>query len=950
MAEKTPLLHYRLSTPSAATSATTESDSASGPPGVTVEKDGRRARAEPVKKLGVVFGVVIPTLLSMFSVVVFLRIGFVVGHAGIYEAIAMFLVAYFIIIMTVLSVCAISTNGALDAGGAYYMISRALGPEFGGSIGIMFFFANVCGSALYVLGLVEAIVSNFGVPDEGAAIVSHSHMVLPTGYWWSLLYGTVLLFLCLIVCLVGAHIYAKATFVIFIIVVTVLISIFISFFIVGPRVVTLPDVSVINITGPTTANYTGLLLRTLESNLWPDYTVDYTTGAMMSFATVFAVMFNGCTGIMAGSNMSGDLKNPSYSIPRGTLAAVFTTFITYNLLSVLSASTCDRLLLQRDYSFLGDINIWQPLVTVGIYSSTMSAAMSNLIGASRILYALSKDDLFGGILAPARKTSHSGNPWASVLISWILVQMVLFSGKLNTIAGIVTIFFLMVYAAVDLACLALEWASAPNFRPSFRFFTWHTCVLGILGCLVMMFLINAIYAFASIAFMLLLLMIIHYLCPTSDWGYISQALIFHQVRKYLLMLDVRKDHVKFWRPQVLLMVANPRSNTGLITFINDLKKSGLYVLGHVHLGLLDGLPSDPLQSRYDSWLSLVDHLNIKAFVNLTLSDSVRHGVQNLLFITGFGGMRPNTLVLGFYDDCTPQDQLQGKILLSTGDGLDAVSPTRDSREQRTPFFPNLRSAEETKDLQVEEYVSVVADTVKMGKNVTLARYFDQFNREEVLGSGRKVGGQRSKTGPFVDVWPLNLLRPDNSGYVDTCSLFLLQLACVLQESRPWNQTRLRLFLCVEAGWSLRKEEEAKLRLMLKELRISARVKMVAWDQVVALHWQRQAETETGNQECEGEVERRVEEGGRDQPNEEDEGIQTFPNNAAQLTDEYICAVNDLIRQHGAPPPAVRFLYLPRPPADTSRYCAYLHQLDLLTRDLGPTLLIHGVTPVVTTDL
>lgn len=50
----------------------------------------------------------------------------------------------------------------------------------------------------------------------------------------------------------------------------------------------------------------------------------------------------------------------------------------------------------------------------------------------------------------------------------------------------------------------------------------------------------------------------------------------------------------------------------------------------------DGLPSDPLQSRYDSWLSLVDHLNIKAFVNLTLADSVRHGVQNLLFITGFG--------------------------------------------------------------------------------------------------------------------------------------------------------------------------------------------------------------------------------------------------------------------------------------------------------------------------
>nr|XP_040027950.1 solute carrier family 12 member 9-like isoform X2 [Gasterosteus aculeatus aculeatus] len=893
MSEKTPLLHYRL----------TSSDS----PPANVESTHSGSKDKSVQKLGVVFGVVVPTLLSMFSVVVFLRIGFVVGQAGLYQSIAMFLVAYFIITLTVLSICAISTNGALDAGGAYYMISRALGPEFGGSIGIMFFFANVCGSALYVLGLVEAIMSTFGVPEEA---VAGPHQVLPSGYWWSLLYATTLLLLCFVVCLVGTHIYAKAIFIIVIIVAAVLATIFINFFIAKPIVVVLPNSSGLNSTRVSTANYTGFQLHTLEGNLLRD------------------------------------LKNPSYSIPRGTLAAVLTTFLTYNLLSLLAAWSCDRHLLQKDYSFLGDINVWPPLVTIGIYSSAMSAAMSNLIGASRILYALAKDGLFGGVLALAKKTSLSGNPWASVLASWLLVQVVLFAGKLNTIASIVTIFFLLVYAAVNLACLALEWASAPNFRPSFRCFTWHTCALGILCCLVMMFLINAIYAFASIAFMLLLLMLIHYLGPISNWGYISQALIFHQVRKYLLMLDARKDHVKFWRPQLLLMVANPRSCTNLMTFINDLKKSGLLVLGHVKLGLLDGLPSDPLPSCYDSWLSLVDHLNIKAFVNLTLSDSVRHGVQNLLFITGFGGMRPNTLVLGFYDDCTPQDELQGKILLSTGHDLDAASPTADPREQWSPFFPYVRCAEELKDLPDHEYVSLIADAVKMGKNVTLARYFNQFNRVEVLESGMKVGGYRGMTGPFVDVWPLNLLQPDSRGYVDTCSLFLLQLACVLKESRAWSQARLRLFLCVESARSLKeKEEEAKkLRVMLKKLRISAQVQMVEWDQVVALHWQRREGLNLV--ESAQNVER------RERPDEEcqEDGFQAFPNNDALLTDEYICAVNDLIRGQAGPQPAVRFLYLPRPPADTSRYRAYLHQVEVLSRDLGPTLLIHGVTPVVTTVL
>lgn len=233
----------------------------------------------------------------------------------------------------------------------------------------------------------------------------------------------------------------------------------------------------------------------------------------------------------------------------------------------------------------------------------------------------------------------------------------------------------------------------------------------------------------------------------------------------------------------------------------------------------------------------------------------------------------------------------------------------------------------------------------MGKNVTLARYFDQFDREEVLASGRRFGRHNRAAGPFVDLWPLNLLRPDGAGYVDICSLFLLQLASVLHESRAWSQAKLRLFLCVEGGCGLRLEEETKLRSMLRELRISARVQMVAWDHVVALHWQRQ--------EGDGPVEPAESEGTREEEEamgEDDGGVRHFPSNAAQLTDEYIWAVNGLIRRYGTPQPAVRFLYLPRPPADTSRYRSYLHHLELLSRDLGPTLLIHGVTPVVTTDI
>uniref|UniRef100_A0AAV2J132 SLC12A transporter C-terminal domain-containing protein n=1 Tax=Knipowitschia caucasica TaxID=637954 RepID=A0AAV2J132_KNICA len=459
----------------------------------------------------------------------------------------------------------------------------------------------------------------------------------------------------------------------------------------------------------------------------------------------------------------------------------------------------------------------------------------------------------------------------------------------------------------------------------------------------MMFLINPIYASASIAFMLLLLLLIHYLSPTSSWGYISQALIFHQVRKYLLMLDVRKDHVKFWRPQVLLMVSNPRSSVGLITFINDIKKSGLYVLGHIQLGDLSSLPSDPLQSQYDSWLSLVDHLNIKAFVNLTLADSVRHGVQHLLFISGLGGMRPNTLVLGFYDDCSPRDTLTDPSLLSS-QSIDLSNPSQDLERHSPPFhFASLRGpadkegGDDGKVLTPLEYVAIIADAMKMSKNVVLARYFNDFDRGEALSPQFS----HFKSAVFIDVWPVNLLRPDSSNYVDTCSLFLLQLACILNMVRAWRKATIRLFLCVEEGRSLQGVEQ-KLGHLLKELRIKAHVYPVSWDQEAALHWQRQGDfkpsesSESTKQEEEEE--------------EEEEYANSFPSNTSRLSDEYLEAVNRLIQEQAKPPAAVRFLYLPRPPADTRRYASYLHQLELLTKDLGPTLLIHGVTPVITTDL
>lgn len=320
-----------------------------------------------------------------------------------------------------------------------------------------------------------------------------------------------------------------------------------------------------------------------------------------------------------------------------------------------------------------------------------------------------------------------------------------------------------------------------------------------------------------------------------------------------------------------------------------------------------------------------------------------------------GGMRPNTLVLGFYDDCLPKDKLIDPSL-STSQCTDPFGPSHEL-EQRPPLFhfTSLRGSIDRQDngefgdgkvLGSQEYVAIIADAMKMLKNVVLARNFNDFDRTQVLSPPSTFPGKRAV---YVDVWPVNLLRPDSSSYVDTCSLFLLQLACILNMVRAWRRATLRLFLCVEEGRSVRGSEE-KLGQLLKELRIKAQVYPVPWDQQVALHWQRQGKwSKKQRSQSPDTTEEEKTPRADDEDNEEDY-VNSFPSNATRLSDDYLSAVNKLILDTAQPAPAVRFLYLPRPPADTQRYATYLHQLELLTRDLGPTLLIHGVTPVITTDL
>jgi len=161
-----------------------------------------------------------------------------------------------------------------------------------------------------------------------------------------------------------------------------------------------------------------------------------------------------------------------------------------------------------------------------------------------------RDNLLAFLSPFAQGTAIDDEPTVAVLITYFLTQITLFS-NINQIASFVTMTFLLTFMVVNLACFLLKYnllnyffdyriSSAPNFRPSFHYFRWYTAFIGVLVSFATMYFVDGVYATVAAAFMFSLFLLIHYFCPPKAWGDVTQSLIYHQVRKFLLRLDTRK--------------------------------------------------------------------------------------------------------------------------------------------------------------------------------------------------------------------------------------------------------------------------------------------------------------------------------------------------------------------------------------------------------------------------
>lgn len=773
-------------------------------------------------KLGMFSGVFVPTCLNVLSILMFLRFGFLIGQAGFLGVMGMLIASYLINLVTIFSLSAIASNGTVRGGGAYYLISRSLGPEFGGSIGLIFYLGLVFNTGLNAVGLIDCIKLNFGKLSGNWA------QILPESPWYLYLWATFVLLACTGICFAGSSLFSRASNALLVILIIATLSIPLSAFLVTPY-----QEKTLGI------DYTGISWSTFVNNLKPHLTKGAAGSQLRgkeTFQDLFGILFPATGGIFAGASMSGDLKNPSKSIPTGTLYGLGTTFILYVIVIITMASTVTRASFIRDANIIQDTNISGLVILAGELASALFSTLMGVIGSAKLLQALARDNILPGFSIFSQGTKNGDEPSNAIIFTYLIAQITMLC-DLNQIASFITMTYLMTFLVMNLACFLLKIGSAPNFRPSFHFFNWQTALFGTMISAVAMFFVDGFYATGCVSILILVFIIIHYNTPPKSWGDVSQSLIYHQVRKYLLRL--KQEHVKFWRPQILLFVNDPRRQYKLIQFCNSMKKGSLYILGHIIVSDDFGSAVPEARRQQAAWSNYIDFSKIKAFVNIAISNGIEWGARNIVLSAGLGGMRPNIAVLGFYNfddlrdesmypDFSQHTQTTQKLPSNIKKSL-----LKGKRSRKSSKDTNLDGALPTDSCKTEgmisvtSYVTILEDfLLRLQINVAVAKGFRNL----------EFPSKEDKSKKYIDLWPIQMSAEIATGGVDKQNVLttnfdtytlILQLGAILNTVPAWKKSyKLRVLVFVEYESDV-EEERGRVESLLENLRIKAEV-LVFW--------------------------------------------------------------------------------------------------------------------------
>ncbi len=549
--------------------------------------------------LGTFSGVFTPSVLTILGIILFLRLGYIVGNAGLGRALIIIGLANAISILTSVSLSAIATNLKVKGGGDYYLISRTIGVEFGGAIGIVLFLAQSVSIAFYCIGFGEAMA---GILPEGAKALPQIIAALAVSFLF-------------IFAWLGADWATRLQYV----VMSILVAALVSFFIGG------------------LSKWDATLLA--ENWASPSFTPN--------FWILFAIFFPAVTGFTQGVSMSGDLKDAGKSLPLGTFLAVGVSIVVYFGVAIVFAAALPGDILARDYGAMKRAAHFDFLINAGVIAATLSSAMASFLGAPRILQSLARDRIFPILLPFAKGSGPTGNPRRGVLLSAGIAFATISLGKLNVIAPVVSMFFLISYGLLNYATFYEARTSSPSFRPRFR---WFDPRLSLIGCLVCFGAMLAIDMAAGAVAIAVLFAIHQYLKRTAGparWADSRRSYHLQRVRENLLAAADEPEHPRDWRPQLLAFSNDSQRREKLLRFASWLEGGSGFTTA---VQIVEGEGIKILKLRSEAEMDLrkdIEGHGLKAFPLVVAAPNLNMGVYSLVQAFGIGPLRANTILLNW---------------------------------------------------------------------------------------------------------------------------------------------------------------------------------------------------------------------------------------------------------------------------------------------------------------
>ncbi len=552
-------------------------------------------------KLGAFAGVFTPSVLTILGLILFLRLGYVVGNAGLLESIAILAIATAISLITSLSLSAIATNITVKKGGDYYLISRTLGPAFGGAIGAVLFLAQAISVAFYCVGFGEAAAAIIGLDHARAPqVLAAAAVAVLFLFAWA-----------------GADWASKLQMLIMGILIAALASLTL-----GAIGAFSPD---------------NLAAATSPFEKSPGFWV------------LFAVFFPAVTGFTQGVSMSGDLKSPGRAIPVGILSAVGVSTFVYLGLIVLLAGAVSPEALATDLGASRRLSSVGWLFDAGVIAATISSGMASFLGAPRILQSLAQDRIVLALTPFAKGVGPSENPRRATVLTFALAIAVVALGNLNLIAGLVSMFFLVSYGLLNYATYYEARSKSPSFRPRFRFFNAHLSLLGAIGCAGVMVAIDFASGLVALVILFGLFEFLRRTVGPVGWADSSRSYHLHEVRNHLLEIAADPEHARDWRPHILAFSASSVRRESLLRLASWISAGAGFTTA---VKFIQGEGPRVRRERAEAEAELAKELKVGdygAFPLVIAGPEILAAARVMLQSYGVGPLRANTILLNWLE-------------------------------------------------------------------------------------------------------------------------------------------------------------------------------------------------------------------------------------------------------------------------------------------------------------